>query len=167
MIRLGESLCCIFNWKRISWGSDECLDSGQWRKTSYFAITFIEDIWVNYQGKLRLCALCFVLVLIIPRSHCFSFISSTPFQQSVLPTIKPWESLWRKQEKYCPLESDLVLSVQCSFSHRQLLNTFKITGPEGNSWFCFPRISLFPEAEQRETLRIEGSKINCSPRDQP
>lgn len=49
-------------WKRISWGSEwidlECSDSGQWHKISYFAITFIEDIWVNYQGKLRLYTLC-------------------------------------------------------------------------------------------------------------
>lgn len=49
-------------WKRISWGSEwidlECSDSGQLHKISYFAITFIEDIWVNYQGKLRLYALC-------------------------------------------------------------------------------------------------------------
>ena len=31
------------------------------------------------------------------------------------------------------------------------------TGPEGNSEFCFPRIS---------TLRFSGNKIHCSPRDQ-
>ena len=41
-----------------------------------------------------------------------------------------------------------------------------MTGPEGNSEFCFPRISLFPETESRETLRFEGNKIHCTPRDQ-
>ena len=42
-----------------------------------------------------------------------------------------------------------------------------MTGPEGNSEFCFPRISMFPETKSRETLRFEGNKIHCFPRDQP
>ena len=41
-----------------------------------------------------------------------------------------------------------------------------MTGPDGNSEFCFPRISMFPETKSRETLRFEGNKIHCSPRDQ-
>jgi len=47
-----------------------------------------------------------------------------------------------------------------------------MTGPEGNSEFCFPRVSMFPEMKTRETLRlegnieVEGNKIHCSPRDQ-
>ena len=41
-----------------------------------------------------------------------------------------------------------------------------MTGPEGNSEFCFPRISMFSETKSRETLRFEGNKIHCSPRDQ-
>ena len=41
-----------------------------------------------------------------------------------------------------------------------------MTGPEGNSEFCFLRISMFPEMKSRETLRFEGNKIHCSPRDQ-
>ena len=41
-----------------------------------------------------------------------------------------------------------------------------MTGPEGNSEFCFPRISMFTETTSRETLRFEGSKFHCSPRDQ-
>ena len=39
-----------------------------------------------------------------------------------------------------------------------------MTGSKGNSEFCFPRISMFPET--RETLRFEGNKIHYSPRDQ-
>ena len=35
-----------------------------------------------------------------------------------------------------------------------------MTGPLGNSEFCFPRILLFPETN------IEGNKIHCSPKDQ-
>ena len=41
-----------------------------------------------------------------------------------------------------------------------------MTGPEGNSDFCFPRISMFLETKSRKTLRFEGNKIHCSPRDQ-
>ena len=41
-----------------------------------------------------------------------------------------------------------------------------MTGPEGNSEFCFPRISMFPETKSRETLKFEENKIHCSPRDQ-
>ena len=40
-----------------------------------------------------------------------------------------------------------------------------MTGPEGNSEFCLPRILMFPETKSRETLRFEGNKIHCSPRD--
>ena len=29
-----------------------------------------------------------------------------------------------------------------------------MTGPEGNSELCFPRISMFPETKSRETLRV-------------
>ena len=35
-----------------------------------------------------------------------------------------------------------------------------MTGPEGNSEFCFPRISMFPETTSRETLRFKGNKIH-------
>ena len=46
-------------------------------------------------------------------------------------------------------------------------NKHLMTGPEGNSEFCFPRISRFPETKSRETLlRFEENKIQCSPRDQ-
>ena len=41
-----------------------------------------------------------------------------------------------------------------------------MTGPLGNSEFCFPRISMFPSTSSRETLRFSGNKIYCSPRDQ-
>ena len=45
-------------------------------------------------------------------------------------------------------------------------NKHLMTGPEGNSEFCFPRISMFPDTKSRETLRFKGNKIHCSPRDQ-
>ena len=32
-----------------------------------------------------------------------------------------------------------------------------MTGPEENSEFCFPRISMFPETKSRETLRFKGN----------
>ena len=34
-------------------------------------------------------------------------------------------------------------------------NKHLMTGPEGNSEFCFPRISMFPETKSRETLRFD------------
>ena len=46
-----------------------------------------------------------------------------------------------------------------AFSINIFLNTFKMTGPKGNSQFCFLRMPM-------ETLRFEGSKLNCFPRDQ-
>ena len=39
-----------------------------------------------------------------------------------------------------------------------------MTGPLGNSEFCFPRISMFPSTSSRETLIFSGNKIHCSPR---
>ena len=41
-----------------------------------------------------------------------------------------------------------------------------MTGPLGNSKFCFPRISMFPSSSSGETLRFSGNNIHCSPRDQ-
>ena len=41
-----------------------------------------------------------------------------------------------------------------------------MTGPLGNSEFCFPRISMFPSTSSREILGFSGNKIHCSPRDQ-
>ena len=54
------------------------------------------------------------------------------------------------------------------FSSVKLKSYFKhlVTGREGNSIFCFPKISMFPETKSRETLRFEGNKIHCFPRDQ-
>ena len=52
-------------------------------------------------------------------------------------------------------------------NYRAAYNTKHLmTGPEGNNEICFPRISMFPETKSRETLRFEGNKIHCSPRDQ-
>ena len=51
-------------------------------------------------------------------------------------------------------------------NYYKINNKHLVTGPEGNSEFCFPRISMFPETKSRETLRFEGNKIHCFPRDQ-
>lgn len=40
-----------------------------------------------------------------------------------------------------------------------------MTGPEWNSEFCFPRISVFPKIMLLETLGFEGNKIHYSTRD--
>ena len=41
-----------------------------------------------------------------------------------------------------------------------------MTGPEENSEFCFPRMSVFSETKSWETLIFSGNEIHCSPRDQ-
>ena len=41
-----------------------------------------------------------------------------------------------------------------------------MTGPFGNSEFCFPRNSMFPLTSSRETLRFSENKIHFSPREQ-
>ena len=41
-----------------------------------------------------------------------------------------------------------------------------MTGPLGNSEFCFSRKSMFPSASSRETSRFSANKIHCSHRDE-
>ena len=41
-----------------------------------------------------------------------------------------------------------------------------MTGPLGNSEYCFPQISMFPSTLSQETLRFSGNKIHCCPHDQ-
>ena len=41
-----------------------------------------------------------------------------------------------------------------------------MTGPLGNSEFCFSRISMFPLTSSWHKLRFSGNKIHCSSRDQ-
>ena len=66
---------------------------------------------------------------------------------------------------------DVVAGISARFSNFAFVlfcyitNHF-MTGPLGNSEFCFPRISMFPETKSKETLRFSGNKIHCSPRDQ-
>ena len=42
-------------------------------------------------------------------------------------------------------------------------NNHLMTGPKENSEFCFPEISMFPEAKLRETLRFEGKENSLFP----
>ena len=39
-----------------------------------------------------------------------------------------------------------------------------MTGPKGNSEFCFPETSMFPEAKPRGTLRVEGKQNSLFPK---
>ena len=65
---------------------------------------------------------------------------------------------------------DVVAGISAHFSKfayvlfRYITNHL-MTGPLGNSEFCFPRISMFPETKSRETMRFSRNKIHCSPRD--
>ena len=38
-----------------------------------------------------------------------------------------------------------------------------MTGPKGNSEFCFPETSMFPEAKLRGTLKVEGKQNSLFP----
>ena len=71
----------------------------------------------------------------------------------------------------CCTWPDVVAGISARFSKFALLLFCYITNrlmtrPLGNSEFCFPRISLFPETSSRETMRFSGNKIHCSPRDE-
>ena len=49
--------------------------------------------------------------------------------------------------------------------HAQLGGITKhlMTGPTGNSEFCFPTTSMFPSALPRETLRVSGEQNSLFP----
>ena len=66
---------------------------------------------------------------------------------------------------------DVVAGISAHFSKFALvlfcyITNHLMTGPEGNSEFCFPRISMSPLTPSQETLRYLGNKIHCSPWDQ-
>ena len=69
------------------------------------------------------------------------------------------------------IEGGLMLSQESQRVFQNLLlicfaTNHLMTGPLGNSEFCFPQISMFPSTSSWETLRLSGNKIHCSPRDQ-
>ena len=71
----------------------------------------------------------------------------------------------------CCTWPDVVTGISARFSKFAVvlfcyITNHLMTGPLGNSEFCFPRISMFPETKSRETLRFSGNKIHCFPRDQ-
>ena len=76
-------------------------------------------------------------------------------------TSEMWTAVARDQRW-----RDVVAGISARFSNFAFvlfcyMTNHLMTGPLGNSEFCFPRISMFPE-----TLRFSGNKIHCSPRDQ-
>ena len=79
-----------------------------------------------------------------------------------------WRKLWRQTGNSSPLPAKCwpllheIAGISTRFSNFAFVLFCYIT----NSEFCFPRISMFPETKSRETLRFEGNKIDCSPRDQ-
>ena len=54
------------------------------------------------------------------------------------------------------------MSATCRISQQKPLTNDR----EGNSSFCFRESQCFPEAQPRETLKFEGNKIKCFPKDQ-
>ena len=76
----------------------------------------------------------------------------------------------RNVDRCCTLP-DVVAGISARFSKFGFvlfcyITNRLMTGPLGNSEFCFPRISMFPSTSSRETLRFSGNKIHFSPRDQ-
>ena len=91
-----------------------------------------------------------------------------------------WENYDFKREivHYCPQNvdrcctwHDVVAGISARFSKFAFvlfcyITNPLMTGPLGNSEFCFSRISFFPSTSSRKTLRFSGNKIHCFPRDQ-
>ena len=48
--------------------------------------------------------------------------------------------------------------------HYGELENIELTDPKENNEFCFPRLSMFPEAKPKETLKSRGKKTKCFPR---
>ena len=71
-------------------------------------------------------------------------------------TTVAWDQWW----------PDIVAEISAHFSKFSFVLFCYISGPMGNSEFCFPQISMFPSTSSRETLRCSGNKIHCSPWDQ-
>ena len=63
------------------------------------------------------------------------------------------------------LESQRVFKIYFCFVLFCYISTHLMTGPLGNSEFCFPRISMFPTTSSLETLRNSlppsGPAIKC------
>ena len=75
------------------------------------------------------------------------------------------------KQNLCSLPIFLQLWFAGTFWTKHVINwglKHLMTGLEGNSEFCIPRISMFSEMnwKSRETLRFEGNKILRFPRDQ-
>ena len=59
----------------------------------------------------------------------------------------------------------LVQGGQSYIWRRQRVNNKHLmTGPKGNSEFCFPETSMFPEAKPKGTLRLEGKQNSLFPK---
>ena len=61
------------------------------------------------------------------------------------------------------LTDDRVAVAVASFSFLCYITNHLMTGPSGNSSFCFPRISLFPSAAPRGNIEILGKQNELFP----
>ena len=84
-----------------------------------------------------------------------------------------WETVhcYPRNVDRCCTWPDVVAGISARFSKFAFvlfcyITNHLMTGPFGNSEFCFPRISMFPWTSSRETLRFSRNKIHCSPQDQ-
>ena len=85
----------------------------------------------------------------------FRIFYTSHFPHSSFSTLHTPHSALRTPHSSCSTEPVLLCYITNHLT----------TAPLGNSEVCFLRISMFPETS-RETLRFEGNKLHCSPRDQ-
>ena len=97
--------------------------------------------------------------LILALHKCNPYLCWLPQQPDNLSCNNA--SLQSLSTSVAPLQFPVATEIRHNKHNKHLM-----TGPLGNSEFFFPRISMFPETKSRETLRLEGNKIHCSPRDQ-
>ena len=65
--------------------------------------------------------------------------------------------------KIAALGTQVLLVVNSFKLHLTALNNKHLmTGPEGNSEFCFPKISMFPETMSMETLRLKFQRSRAT-----
>ena len=112
--------------------------------------------------------------------HCENYDVSSPLPATCCPNPNRELTLWSHAtgEPCCTWSERAVESGLMLLRYSKFLSFIKMvgliylfcyvtnrlmTGPNENIEFCFPRMSVFPSTS---SVRFEGNKIQCFPRDQ-